>query len=624
MMRILHGSRAMAQHNNIAEQLRHYTRVDFTALRYKLNRLAPAVILNLYNEDDLDERGINTPAQLMNWLDDLRDHLVERARISNPQVSRTLEDARRSNSWSKSVVDFIIKAGESDRAKPRLADAVSVWFKPVVSKVLLQDGIRTVEDLKRTIEQRGTGWYRPIPRIGAGKATALERWVLANQQSLGALNKPLEVAPTGLVELGPETGNRFVPLERVGAVSRPLDGSQGRNRNQAYCLISAKNDLAAIQAYLYRFRGRDKTLRAYQKELERFLLWCVCVRRMPMSDVLTDECEAFKDFLAQPALDWVGPKAPRTSTRWRPFEGKLSPASQRYAVQALRSFFEWLVRVRYLGGNPWVTVADPVVEGKELALAIDKALPERLWEDLVAADGWLARASNRYARETPAVGALSPNDKDARGAQYRLATAAILLMGHTGIRREEAAGALRNRLKPVREAAGQGMWELQVIGKRKKWRTVFMPTAVVEALKLHWADRAHDFSASDSAMALLSPVVVMPKQLTERKHILTDSPTRELAGSGFTADGLYRVVKETLVRLADDPELALPDDIRVLLRRAAPHALRHTFATRASGNDVPLDVLQRLLGHSSPTITSIYVQAERTRSIEETAKFFEK
>jgi hypothetical protein len=51
----------------------------------------------------------------------------------------------------------------------------------------------------------------------------------------------------------------------------------------------------------------------------------------------------------------------------------------------------------------------------------------------------------------------------------------------------EAAGATRDRLRPVRERAGDSepLWELAVLGKRKKWRTVFLPHAVVQALRMH-------------------------------------------------------------------------------------------------------------------------------------------
>lgn len=41
--------------------------------------------------------------------------------------------------------------------------------------------------------------------------------------------------------------------------------------------------------------------------------------------------------------------------------------------------------------------------------------------------------------------------------------------------------------------------------------------------------------------------------------------------------------------------------------RAHPHALRHGWAVHAVMNDVPLNVIQRVLGHSSITTTSIYL-----------------
>lgn len=54
------------------------------------------------------------------------------------------------------------------------------------------------------------------------------------------------------------------------------------------------------------------------------------------------------------------------------------------------------------------------------------------------------------------------------------------------------------------------------------------------------------------------------------------------------------------------------DEIKRILSRTdiekncTPHVLRHTFATIAVNNDMPLPVLQKLLGHSSPETTQIY------------------
>jgi integrase len=84
------------------------------------------------------------------------------------------------------------------------------------------------------------------------------------------------------------------------------------------------------------------------------------------------------------------------------------------------------------------------------------------------------------------------------------------------------------------------------------------------------------------------------------------------------------VIKTALIRIANDASLALDEGERNTLRKAGPHAFRHTFGTQAVAGDVPLDVLQRVLGHASLQTTTIYVQAEKRRSIDELGKFFRK
>jgi len=620
----------MAQNTVVeAAQVRRYTRADFTALRFRLNGISlEAIQARFYQDEDLAERRISSPSDMGQWLKALQAMLVERALKTNPLLAQHLAHAAKTNRWAPGLVNFLVAAGEENYAKPRPNDTLIQWFKPLVVSALKAENIKSPAQLKAYVELRGEAWYRAIPRIGKGKAATLQRWLIRNRETLGdlvLLPSPAQANGSQL-ELHATSGP-LIPLERISRVTSALDGSQGVNRNNTFCLISAANDLEALHAYLYRFRGRDKTVRAYRKELERFLLWCVRERHTALASVLTRECEDYKDFLVSPAHGWVGGRAARSSSAWRPFAGPLSAESQRYAVQVLRGFFEWLVKVRYLAGNPWITVADPQVELRELEMAIDKALPQELWLQVVGPDGLLARACDATPTELMALhspgpgGALPTRDVRVRQAQYRLARAAILLMGFSGLRREEAAGATRDKLKPVRERAGdhEPLWELAVLGKRKKWRTVFLPYAVVQALRLHWEDRGHDFG-EPSAMALLAPVTVARHQAYVLKHVDPDS--LQLNGSAFSPDSLYRVVKKALTGLARDPQSVLTSEERAILELAAPHALRHTFATLAAAKEMPTDVLQRLLGHVSSSTTSIYVRAERQRSIDEVSKLF--
>jgi|GEM_PF-6270325 len=44
---------------------------------------------------------------------------------------------------------------------------------------------------------------------------------------------------------------------------------------------------------------------------------------------------------------------------------------------------------------------------------------------------------------------------------------------------------------------------------------------------------------------------------------------------------------------------------RMVLHVASPHAFRHTFGTHAAADEVPIDIIQRALGHASMQTTSI-------------------
>jgi site-specific recombinase XerD len=101
-----------------------------------------------------------------------------------------------------------------------------------------------------------------------------------------------------------------------------------------------------------------------------------------------------------------------------------------------------------------------------------------------------------------------------------------------------------------------------------------------------------------------------------------DDASGMLTGNGFTPNAIYLVLTSTLLRIADDKSLPLAEIERDLLKKVAPHALHHTWATDAVTRKMPLDVVQGILGHTSLNTTSIYTKADRTRKIEEVAKLF--
>lgn len=600
----------MAQNTIVAPEEPHYTRADFTALRASLNKLDIAFIAgNYYTEDDLEELGCDSPSDLQGRLDAMRDHLINRASAANPYISDALRNARKSAKWSKLALDYLFKAAEFQSSQPQPTDSVTAWLKPRVSRHLQAEGVRTLQDLVRLIELRGPSWWRPIPRLGEGKAASILRWLQRHEKTLGRLTvvgtKTASDGQLPAVILDPLSSKTvLVPLDGI-RLPAELDGSQGINRAEKFSLIYARNDLEAVQAYLVKFKSQSHTFRAYQKELERLLLWAIYKRRRPLSSLLVDDCELYKLFLAGPDPEWIGPRTKRWLPRWKPFNGPLSSASQQHAVTVIRGFFSWLQDVRYLGGNPWIAVANPRKEKPIESMQIDKALPEGLWAALSLDGGYLDQAIEHL-----------PGDLQ---AQMRLGKAALLLIGHSGIRREEAVFAKRGKLKRV-EGAGIPLAELAVLGKGLKWRTVFLPDSVIQALREHWADRGQDFDDLNAYAEshLLSPIVIPSTPQAAKKHLQDNSDQAH----GFAPGSLWRIVTKTLKAVAADERIEMTNQEREILRNRATHALRHTFATTAVGNDVPLDVMQKLLGHASLDTTSIYVQAERKRSIAEMSKFF--
>jgi integrase len=328
----------------------------------------------------------------------------------------------------------------------------------------------------------------------------------------------------------------------------------------------------------------------------------------------------------------VGPKRPRSSGRWRPFtpEG-LSPDSQAYPVRAIRAAFAWLTTVRYLAGNPWSAVTDPATITREVEVQVERALSTDLWTRV--------RAELDARCDGEDLGGLTPTEDEVR--QWRIARAAILLMGNSGVRRDEAPNARRENLSvAVVTASGsstdsssstateqRSVWALGVIGKRRRQRTVPVSAATVAALRAHWADRELDFDVAWAEGPLIAPVVINGTDASLAKH----GDASEGKGAAvhqphapYAADALARLVREAIRRIAEAllREGALSHDAHIKLLATSAHAFRHTFGTQTVARGMPIDVAQRILGHASLQTTSIYVRAERQRMLDEAAKYY--
>jgi site-specific recombinase XerD len=567
----------MAQNLNVALPTLTYTRTDYTALRAWIQRLPLERVAQLYYAPDAPQVAAGLEAYLMG----MRAHLIERAIEANPRLAEGLAKARMGGPMTLGVLDVLIKAAEAKPAAPQPADSCARWFRPTtVRAIRALPGVTTLQDLRAAIEQGGPTWWRPVPRLGKKRAQALVDWLNRHPSTAVRHSAWLPATPG---QPGQTLSTQPMPLERIAAVPHELDGSQGINRGQSFCLIQARNDLQAVQDYLHRYRQAPHTLRAYQRELERLLLWCVIVRRKPLSSMLANDCEAYIDFLRAPVGSFCGPRRSRLSPQWRPFEGPLSDTSQRQAVMIIRQAFGWLQDVRYLGANPWAVVSLPKPAKPQHQVQLEKALPAELW----------TKVQNELERQCDEVlpAGLEPS-------AWRLGSAALLLLGHTGLRISEAAEAQREHLSRSPDAP---LWQLRVLGKGNKWRPVYFGARVMSALREHWRD------LGEMPTTLLSPLMRPATPAGKRKE-----------ESGFHAVALARVVTRTLHNLAELE--GFDEDEKARLTSVTAHKLRHTFGVVALEREMPLDVVQQLLGHASAATTAIYTRAQERRLAQESTR----
>jgi site-specific recombinase XerD len=586
---------------------RTYSRTEFTALRARVKGLPTATIARLYFDRETTPY-VDAPHELDALLRTMRDDLVALALREGSSVLKQylLDSVRKYGEPRLSPVSLHMieqAAGAWAAAKPAGGHEIGRWFRPLVAERLAGEGIRTLAELVAFCNRRGGSWWRSVPRIGLTRARVLVAWLRRHAATIGAtVDHDIEaanpIAPAAEI-LAPSRA-QLLPLERI-AMPTALSGHGGQNRHTAFPFVHANHDLDAITAYLNRYTDSPNTFRSYRRELERLLLWCVVERGTALSSMRVEDCEAYKAFLASPSAAFCGPRVERASPRWRPFsDGPLSVQSQLYAVRTIRAAFDWLVKVRYLAGNPWAAVPDPRPVKRLSLMRIERALPLDLW----------TRVRSEVASWS--------ESKAPEAARWRVARVLLLLMGDAGLRVSEAAAAMREQLRWL---PGDGdvpaTWWLQVIGKGKKERFVALSAECVDALRAHWTDRGAAFDAEQAAGALLAPLVLPPTPRAMGKFgPVPDCP----APAGYSVRGAAGLLAWLLERLqVTMTDLGEPE--RRQLAQTSPHSLRHTFGTQAVATGMSLDVVQQLLGHASLQTTSVYVTAEQRRQRIEAANF---
>ncbi|SAL83511.1 integrase [Caballeronia choica] len=195
---------------------------------------------------------------------------------------------------------------------------------------------------------------------------------------------------------------------------------------------------------------------------------------------------------------------------------------------------------------------------------------------------------------------------------------------------------MKIRRRSVYGTLERPVWELTIVGKGRRERAVPVSAATLAALHAHWADRDKDFEGAKVGSRSTSRAAAWPSHHSVDRGVTpahrreggnggmdeTDpGVSTEVGGSGYTADGLNRLIGRMLKVLVETMD-ALSLDERTLLGQANADAFRHSFGTQSVADEVPVDVVQKVLGHASFATTTIYVQAEKKRVLEVVAGYY--
>jgi site-specific recombinase XerD len=464
---------------------------------------------------------------------------------------------------------------------PQPEHPVQAWLPLAYAARLHAAGLSTIGALMDHINTRGVRWHREIRGIGAAKAGEIERWLDTHRRAgvielqASARMTPMQMAQRALGAANPSP---IVPLERL-QLPPGLDGRAGRFRAPAeLCTLQASNDLMAVREWL-NAHASPHTRRAYQREAERLLLWCVLELGRPMSSLTVADCQRYREFLKdpQPAQRWCGRRGtPRWSHAWRPFEGPLKPAAERHALVVLKACGAWLVQQHYLVANPWAAL--PLGRDARGVLDTRRSFTPAQWQRLVGA--------------LDAVG-------DA-GARPRL-RCALLLLGGTGLRLSEVVAARVEDLQPQVLSDGSTSVRLRVLGKGGRERWVPVARALLDELQRYFMTRGWPTLADAPARAF---VLARSADAARLPRGLAYDPYGPIS-----AGVLYRQLKAFFRWVAKRSAAADPAGAE-RLRQASTHWLRHTFGTRLVTMTKDVVLGRDLLGHASVGTTSIYLDSD--------------
>ena len=500
--------------------------------------------------------------------------------------------------------------GTAVNRKPKASDLLSQWLSPHLVEHLQAARMHSLADVRRALDRKKTARWDEVPGVGEKWAARLVKWmdehVIVVQPGAALAvraNSPSSpFAGVGLATLGSNDDTvHLYPALPSPTLSHGQEAwwPYPASRNK----LGANSDADAIALWI-KSKAPDNinTQRSYRRAAERLLLWCQLERRVSFAQLKAEDCIHYRAWITElgnktteewakagwklPAELWLGRRGiPRDSADWRPFEGAMAKTSVAQDLTIIRSLFKYLDEGRIVDGNPWNLM------GKANFSA-----------PFGARDNQFTSRSLTVAQRDYLLSGLDLADEF--GARLNL----ILWLGFgCGLRSSEMLSLTFSSLKISPER-----WALDVIGKGDKLRTVPLSTPVKTAL-LHYMTSigiALDYviRASSGLDAMTAAEPILRTKKGPRARELDGSKVQRTPSATMSYQSLNLILKTHMASKSKALEASDPISA-ARLKVASTHWLRHSCAVQ-SLKTVPLNGVQKLLGHASIAVTGRYVTAE--------------
>lgn len=350
------------------------------------------------------------------------------------------------------------------------------------------------------------------------------------------------------------------------------------------CQINSQNDLEAARLWLSQFQEQPETLRAYTKEVDRFLLWCIYEKGSTLSNLRVEDFNDYFDFLADPPQSWCTCKAALRQGRgkgdWRPLLGALTRNSLLFAVKTISSLMNYLVTADYVRTNPIKLIKKyEKQEAKKQDL-----VKYQVWQRMLEQDEWLAVQK--------ALENLPKGDKDQIDQKMRTQFLFALLY-LLGLRIHEVANHNWNAFRKLNDR-----WWFFVYGKGDKLGHVPVNGQLLSIIKIY-------------------RIYLNKKPLPEaheEERLLVSKKTERPLGIRRLSSMVKAIGKLAAQEFNDDLEK------KKKLISLSPHWLRHLSASHQEQAGISGTVIQANHRHSSFNTTQIYLHAEDTLRSDEMEK----